>query len=139
MELEKVLTVHVAIGETIHLRNEAGDSVVMITFGGHATGSYFEGTVLTGGVDTQVIGHFGDRHILSARYMLRGTDHAGQSCEIYIENNGENHKKPEKAPFRTTPKIITNSKALDFLNGATLVGEGRSTESGIDIHIYRVL
>lgn len=111
----------------------------MISFTGTATGNYFEGVVLDGGVDTQIIGRFGDRHSLSARYMLQGTDHTGQACEMYIENNGEIHRKLENALFRTTPKIITNSKALDFLNGDILAGEGRPTDTGIDIVIYRAL
>jgi len=139
VEWEEVLTVHVVIGKTVNLQNDSGDSVVMISFTGTATGSYFEGAVLDGGVDTQIIGRFGDRHSLSARYMLKGRDHTGQTCEIYIENNGEIHKKPQHAPFRTTPKIITNSKALDFLNGAILAGEGHPTDKGIDIVIYRAL
>ncbi|MHA7966973.1 DUF3237 family protein [Paenibacillus sp. CAU 1782] len=141
MNWEEVLTVHVSIGKTVNLQNDAGDSVVMITFTGTVTGQYFQGVVLDGGVDTQIIGRFGDRHSLSARYMLQGTDHTGQACEMYIENNGEIHRKleNENALFRTTPKIITNSKALDFLNGDILAGEGRPTDTGIDIVIYRAL
>ncbi|MFC9709001.1 DUF3237 family protein [Paenibacillus sp. NPDC056933] len=41
--------------------------------------------------------------------------------------------------FRTSPKIITNSKALSFLNNDIFVGEGRSTKRGVDIKIYRAL
>lgn len=139
MKWEEVLTVHVVIGKTINLRNDDGDSVVMISFTGHVTGKYFEGSVLEGAVDTQIIGRFGDRHSLSARYMLQGTDHTGQACEIYIENNGDIHKSSENVLFRTSPRIITNSKALDYLNGDVLVGEGLQAESGIDIIIYRAL
>lgn len=140
MELEQVLTVHVKIGKTSELRNPNGDSVVMITFTGDATGRYFEGVVLDGGVDTQIIGKSGDRHILSARYILQGKDYAGQSCEIYIENNGSfGGKHPEGVIFRTRPSMITNSEALSFLNDAILVGEGRPTDTGIDIVICRAL
>ncbi|MFS0872655.1 DUF3237 family protein [Paenibacillus xylanilyticus] len=137
MEWEEVLTVHVMIRETLNLQNDDGDSVVMISFTGHVTGKYFEGIILDGGVDTQIIGKVGDRHNLSARYMLRGTDYTGQACEIYIENNGTFNKKLKDVLFRTSPKIITNSKALSFLNGDILVGEGLQVESGIDIKVYR--
>ncbi len=139
MKWEEVLTVHVEIGKTVNLRNIDGDSVVMISFAGHASGKYFEGSILEGAVDTQVIGRCGDRHSLSARYMLQGTDYTGQVCEIYIENNGDMLQKPENALFRTSPRIITNSQALEHLNGAVLVGEGLQTDTGIDIKIYRAL
>lgn len=139
MEFEEILTVHVKIEQTSELRNNDGDSVVMISFTGHATGKYFEGKVLGGGVDTQIIGKLGERHSLSARYMLQGKDFNGEDCEIYIENNGKFHDGLKDALFRTYPSIITNSKSLSYLNNAILVGEGHSTEAGVDIKIYRAL
>ncbi|MGG0822301.1 DUF3237 family protein [Paenibacillus turicensis] len=140
MKFEEVLTVHVKILKAIQLQNSDGDTVVMITFTGEATGKYFNGVILDGGVDTQIIGKYGDRHTLSARYMLQGSDETGQSCEIYIENNGNFNKElPDGVLFRTTPKIITNSKSLSFLNSDILIGEGYSTEIGVDIKIYRVI
>lgn len=138
MQLEEVLRVHVTTGKIVELQNETGDSVVMIPFTGKVSGNYFQGEVLDGGVDTQIIGKHGDRHHLSARYMLQGKDYMGQPCQIYIENNGEVHNHPKhQALFRTTPKIITNSKALSFLNEEILVGEGFPTDCGVDIKIYR--
>lgn len=139
MKLEEVLTVHVKIGGKSELRNDRGDSVVMITFTGHATGRYFEGNVLDGGVDTQIIGQSGGRHRLSARYILQGRDYTGQSCEIYIENNGMFNSNPDGVLFRTHPVMITNSEALSFLNDAVLIGEGRGTDTGVEIKIYRAL
>jgi hypothetical protein len=136
-QLEEVFTVHVAIEQAIDLQNDAGDSVVMIAFKGRVAGKYFTGQVLDGGVDTQVIGKGGGRHTLSARYMLEGVDHAGESCKIYIENNGDARSYRDGILFRTQPRMITNSKALSFLNEDVLVGEGRPTESGVDITIYR--
>lgn len=137
MKWEEVLTVHVKIEKTIELHHDDGDSVVMISFTGDVTGELFQGKVLDGGIDTQIIGKFGDRHTLSARYMLQGKDYTGETCQIYIENNGDVHKETKDALFRTYPKIITNSKALSFLNDALFVGEGLPTESGVDIKIYR--
>jgi hypothetical protein len=137
MEYEEVLTVHVVIEKTSELRNSDYDSVVMISFTGTVTGKYFEGIVLDGGVDTQIIEKFGDRHSLSARYMLQGIDFTGQTCKIYIENNGVINQKLEVGLFHTSPKMITDSKALSFLHGDILIGEGHSTESGVDITIFR--
>ncbi|WP_440119547.1 DUF3237 family protein [Paenibacillus sp. QZ-Y1] len=139
MKLEELFTVHVNIEKSFELHNSEDDSVVMITFTGSVTGDYFEGMVLDGGVDTQMIGKYGDRHSLSARYMLQGKDHTGQTCKIYIENNGNMDKKLKTALFRTSPKMITNSTALSFLNSDTLIGEGHATEAGVDIKIYRAI
>ncbi|OWR32003.1 hypothetical protein CDO73_05900 [Saccharibacillus sp. O23] len=139
MEREEVLRIHVTTREASVLENEEGDTVVMIPFGGHATGPYFEGTVLEGGVDTQIIGRYGGGHTLSARYMLRGNDRDGQACEIYIENNGTFDPALTDVMFRTAPRIVTNSKALSFLNGEPLIGEGLPAESGVEIRIYRTL
>lgn len=133
---ELIVTVHVVTAEAHHLNDEQGDSVVMIPFTGQATGRYFEGTVLNGGVDTQIIER-GGRHTLSARYMLRGTDHVGQECEMYIENNGDIDPALTDMLFRTTPRIVTNSRALSFLNDSVLTGEGFPAESGVEIRIYR--
>lgn len=137
MQFEEVFTVHVRIDNTTRLHNQHGESVVMISFSGDVTGKYFNGTVLDGGVDTQIISKAGEPQSLSARYMLQGTDMAGDSCEIYIENNGRFNKHLEHVMFRTYPKIITNSKALSFLNDDILVGEGLPTVTGVDIKIYR--
>ncbi|QAA32875.1 DUF3237 family protein [Clostridium manihotivorum] len=139
MEVEEVLTIHVKIDKTIEMHNEYGDSVLMLSFSGNATGKYFEGEILPGGIDTQIIGKFGDRHTLSARYMLKGKDHTGENCEIFIENNGNENTKYKAGPLRTYPKIITNSKALQFLNYDILIGELVGTNSGVDIKIMRVL
>ncbi len=139
MNFEQILTVNVKIESAIDLKNDKGDSVVMISFTGSAEGKYFEGQVLPGGIDTQVIGKSGDRHSLSARYMLEGKDFKGESCKIFIENNGEFDKNLQGPMFRTYPKIITNSKALDFLNHDLLVGEGFPAEGGVKIVIYRAI
>ena len=137
MEFEEILTVHVQIEKTIQLDNVDGDSVVMISFKGNATGKYFEGKILDGGIDTQIIGRFGDRHTLSARYILEGRDYKGEECKIFIENNGNVDNNLKDLLFRTYPKIITNSRALSYLNNHLLVGEGHPAETGIDIKIYK--
>ena len=71
MEFEEVLTVHVKIEKTIEMKSDNVDDVLMIMFNGSVDGKYFKGEVLPGGIDTQIIGKFGDRHTLSARYIWR--------------------------------------------------------------------
>jgi hypothetical protein len=139
MKLEEVLTVNVKIESAIDLKNDNGDSVVMISFTGNVKSKYFEGQVLPGGIDTQIIGKSGDRHNLSARYMFEGKDYKGETCRIFVENNGNMNKSLKDVLFRTYPKIITDSKALDFLNHDLLVGEGFPAEDGVKIIIYRTI
>ncbi len=139
MNFEEILTVNVKIQSASDLKNDNGDSVVMISFTGSAEGKYFEGQVLPGGIDTQIIGKYGDRHTLSARYMLEGKDYTGAACKMFIENNGDMNKNLQGVLFRTYPKIITDSKALDFLNHDVLVGEGFPAEDGVKIVIYRAI
>ncbi len=139
MKFEQILTVNVKIESAIDLKNDNGDSVVMISFTGNAEGKYFEGQVLPGGIDTQIIGKSGDRHTLSARYMLEGKDYKGEPCKMFIENSGQMNKNLQGILFRTYPKIITDSKALDFLNHDILVGEGFPAEDGVKIVIYRAI
>ena len=138
LDMEELFTVHVKIENSIKLQNTDGESVVMITFGGRVSGTYFEGNLLEGGVDTQIIGKAGGRHSLSARYMMQGVDHMGQSCENYIENNGYIGESNSGRLFRTSPRMITNSKALSFLNTDAFIGEGYSTADGVDIKIFKV-
>ncbi len=137
LDFEELFMVHIEIKEEISLNNLHGDSVVMILFTGSATGKYFTGEVLPGGIDTQIIEKHGDKHIISARYMLEGKDYTGEDCKIYIENNGYAIKESKNVLFRTYPKIITNSKALNFLNKDLLVGEVVFTDMGLKIKLYR--
>lgn len=139
MDFEELFMVHVEIKEEISLTNLYGDNVVMIPFTGSATGKYFTGKVLSGGVDTQIIEKNRDKQIISARYMLEGKDYAGESCKIYIENNGFAIKESNNVLFRTYPKIITDSKALNFLNQELLAGEVILTDMGLNIKLYRAV
>ena len=91
------------------------DTVNMVSFGGRADGDYFNGEVMPGAVDTQRYTPAGGT--LSARYMLRGVDCEGDSCTIFVENNAVAGQSV------TQPRIITDSRALSFLN--TTRPEGR--------------
>ena len=110
LEFEEVLTVHVKIEKTIEMKSDNVDDVLMIMFNGSADGKYFKGEVLPGGIDTQIIGKFGDRHTLSARYMLEGKDYTGESCKIFIENNGNSNEKLKIIHLRLTLKLLQIAK-----------------------------
>lgn len=140
MQLEEIMQVHVSIkgGDVVAFQGEAG-GVVMIPFDATIDGKYFTGTVLPGGIDTQVIGPKGTSHTLSARYMAKGKDYTGEECYVYIENSGVICSDVEGGYMRTTPKFVTNSKALDFLNKQLFVGKGEPEGEGVRITLYRVL
>lgn len=140
MQLEEIMVVHVTVkgNEVNAFTGEAG-GVVMIPFDATIDGKYFNGTVLPGGIDTQVIGPKGTSHTLSARYMATGKDYTGEDCFVYIENNGVICGDVEGGYMRTTPKFVTNSKALDFLNKQLFVGKGEPDGMGVKITLYRVL
>jgi hypothetical protein len=109
--------------------NGGGKSVNMLQFTGHAESEYFVGEVLPGGVDTQM--RENGKGGLSARYILEGTDSTGAKCKIFIENNGKDGEE------YTKPTIVTDSKALSFLNTCPLKGKLDMSNGKLTIRIYR--
>ena len=86
----------------------------MVSFSGRCDNSYFKGEVLPNAVDNQK--NENGVATLSARYMLRGVDNRGDSCQIFIENNAM------QGSVYSSPKVFTDSKALSFLNTSELIG-----------------
>jgi hypothetical protein len=122
--------------EISQLEGPAG-SVVLIPFSGTVSGPLFSGTVLPGGVDTQVVDVNDVRH-MSARYMLDGVDHTGAKCRIYVENNGY-FPKDDPKPFRTVPTFLTDSKALaPYLHANRFRGEGNPGDDGVIIKLFEI-
>lgn len=132
-----ILDIHVVIDqEQISRLGAMEEEVVMIPFTGSASGPIFDGVIEPGGVDTQVVGADGIRH-LSARYMLKGIDRAGQECRIYVANEGFLKVPDEPGPFTTVPSFITDSEALrPYLHQRRFVGKGVMKEDGLHILIY---
>lgn len=120
----ELLRIYVNIVETMSLTSAAG-SVQMILFDGYCRSNIFQGNILPGGVDTQVLKPDGSGS-LSARYMLHGTDADGNSCKLFIENNAETGK--EQPPV-TQPRIYTDNPRLKWLETADLYGK-MLTENG---------
>ncbi|MCR5789142.1 MAG: DUF3237 family protein [Lachnospiraceae bacterium] len=99
-----------------------------ILFDGTAEGEAFTGKILPGGVDTQIEYPDGTGS-LSARYMLEGTDRAGNFCHMYIDNRaglGED---------LTEPHCFSDSKELAFLKDAALRGRMIQDDKGLRIVI----
>ena len=127
-----VLTIHVLCTSSHAL--ECGDrGAHMVFFEGTVEGPEFQGVILPGGCDTQR--REGDRLTLSARYMLRGTDREGNSCSVFVENNGAQDLRTQ-APLRTIPQVLTDSPVLKWLETAALTGSiTPAGENRITIHI----
>lgn len=139
-KLELLMVIHVKTEDAISLDYERGDKVVMIPFSGYVTGPLFQGEILKGAVDTQMISADGKKHTLSARYMISGKDYLGHSCMLFIENNGNIYEPNNDYLFRTYPRIITSSDSLKFIEQEILVAEGivDSEAEQIHISIYKV-
>jgi hypothetical protein len=132
-----IFEVHVEIDdrEVSMLKGPAGEAV-MIPFSGTVTGELFNGKVLPGGVDTQIVNQNGVRH-MSARYMLEGTDRDGEPCRIYIDNNG--WFESFSLPFRTIPTFYTDSKKLaPYLHSNRFRGEGHLVDGKTVIRMFEV-
>lgn len=113
---KEVLAIRISdIDKSSEVKADSGQSAVMLGFGGECDNSFFKGKVLPGAFDCQR--HSDGITTLSARYVLEGIDSAGEKCHIFIENNAFNGSDISK------PRIITDSKALSFLNNADLIGK----------------
>ncbi len=128
MKSEPLLEIQVKLLDSLRLTGAARD-IVMIPFTGTADGPWFRGAVIGPGVDTQKIGKDGNM-ILSARYMLEGTDKTGRSCRVFIENEGS---------FDTgfTPRIVTDSPLLSSWETSPLCATVEGAPGGVLVRIFR--
>ena len=108
--MKDILDIHIEITDVAEV--QGSDALVkMLAFTGRCAGEYFKGRVLPGGMDVQTIRR-GGTGTVSARYMLEGTDTEEKLCKIYVENTGI---IDENGNMLTTPKLVTNSEALGWL------------------------
>ena len=128
MNGELLLEIQVKILDSQRVNGAARD-IVMIPFTGVAGGPWFTGHVIGPGVDTQKIGKDG-KAFLSARYMLEGTDKSGQSCRIFIENQGS-----FDSGFK--PLIVTDSALLSDWERANLYATVEGAPGGVLVRVFR--
>lgn len=106
-------------------------TINMVLFDGTCEGEFFNGTILSGGVDTQI--YEKDKEgTLSARYIIEGVDKDGAACHLFIENNGIIGKEETK----TYPKIYTDSACLKWLETQKLEGTLEVEQDKIIIRIF---
>ncbi|MBR4224163.1 MAG: DUF3237 domain-containing protein [Oscillospiraceae bacterium] len=121
----EILTVYVTIDGGFTVTGK--DTVTLVPFHGYAKSHLFEGSILPGAVDTQR-SHEGS-FSLSARYILEGTDKDGEPCRIFIQNETGHDG-------RICPSIVTDSKALAYLQYASLYSEISPSDDGVIVRIY---
>lgn len=129
----EILKVHVNVTDMIEVTG-AQSTVRQLFFDGYADGDFFQGTIMKGGIDTQISDKNGTT-VLSARYFIEGKDCDNQSCKLFIENYAE-AKDGEK--MVTKPKIYTDSKALAYWESAALQGELETQNGEVLITISTV-
>ena len=123
----KIMTINVNITGMQRV-STSEKTVTQVLFDGTAEGEYFNGTILPGGVDTQI--NVPEKGTLSARYMLEGKYYSVNNCKMYIYNDAIQNCKI------TTPHILTDSENLRWLNEAELRGELTIVENGVQIEIF---
>ena len=126
MHDELLMEIRVTCYEPVSVEGK-NKKIVMIPFGGEASGEYFNGKVVGTGVDTQKIDPDG-KVFLSARYMLEGTDTAGNACRIFVENQGG-------WDTGFTPAIVTDSPLLAGWETADLYATAEGIPEGVMIRI----
>ena len=123
----KLFDVYVEIINSVFVKGKLND-INMLSFTGKVKGKYFNGKVMGIGVDTQYISK-DNPALLSARYMLEGTDIDGNECHCFIENNGS---------FENgfIPKIVTDSPTLSAYEGAELKAKVVPKNNKVIISIF---
>ena len=124
---ELLMEIRVTCHEPVSVEG-ATRKIVMIPFTGEASGPYFNGSVTGTGVDTQKIEKDGSI-MLSARYMLEGTDSAGNACRVFVENQGN-------WTIGFTPSIVTDSPLLAGWETARLYATADGIPEGVLIRIF---
>ena len=127
-----VFVINVELDECSKVSNTS-EQVNFIRFHGTSDSDYFQGDILTGGVDCQRKKE-NEPLKLSARYIMEGTDCAGSKCSVFIENNGYDMSDGP----RTVPTIITDSEILSGLTRGNLYGKvSGKGGSAVEIRIYK--
>ncbi len=117
--------------DKVYTVNGSTCDVTMRYFSAEIDGDYFNGSTSgnsTGGDGSVVIKDYKEEYNdgekqYCARYIVAGTDDEGNSCKMFIEDNGLEY---ENGSVITKPVIITDSKSLSWLETADL--EGRVSE-----------
>lgn len=126
--MKTIFDIHILFQNYAEVKT-AEETVKLISFGGSCKTEYFTGEVLPGGVDVQTL-FLDTTGKVSACYILKGVDADNHPCKVFIENEGD---ILEDGSMHTTPKVITDSEALKWLNTAAL--KCRFASVGEEFHV----
>ncbi len=127
----RLFTLHINCFDSYEVKETGtGRTIRQVLFDGEAEGNVFNGRILPGGVDTQVVESSGEG-TLSARYILEGKDADGRPCKMYIDNRGRLSENV------TYPTIASDSAVIEKLKNSPLVGYKESDDDGFRIVIYQ--
>lgn len=145
--LKKLFTVKVSVDTPVVVGQDevVGRRQLIPILGGTVEGDGFHGTVLPGGVDSQVIRPNG-RCELSARYGIR----LDNGSSFYVENNGIRTVPPEYAAtvvaggfvdpslyyFCTKPEIEVYDEALAWMREKMLLCSAKRLPDQVQIDFY---
>lgn len=129
-------------------RTARGHRRIVDILGGEAAGPRFEGEILPGGADWQVVRPDGTIEVV-ARYTIK----ARSGALVYVQNDGLRVASPEIAArmsrgeavpldsyrFRTAPRFETSDPALRWLETSTFVGVAARTPDRVAIGFHEVL
>ncbi len=129
-ENEEICILEFLMSVDVRTQNAFGvGGVNMIPFTGSTDGAYFTGEIVGTGYDTQKYGM--GSPTFSARYLIKGKDYTGQSCSIFIENEGD-------ALDKCTPMIVTDSRALSEWQNYNLRTIVTPVGTGVIVDMYRI-
>ena len=115
-------------------------AVTMIPFTGKVESKLFTGEILPGACDVQIENPALSRN-MCAKYMFQGTDCEGNSCKLFVENNGYLDPHMRNDPFLPAcPRFLTDSPVLgEYLCQPRFRSEVQAVDYGVEIRIYDVL
>jgi hypothetical protein len=148
-KLAFAFSVRVIVGPIQDLgQTSRGHRRIVDILGGTAEGPRFQGEILPGGADWQVVRADGTIEVV-ARYTIRSTSGA----LVYVQNDGLRVASPEvlarmsrgeRVPFdsyrfRTAPRFETSEPSLKWMETSTFVGVAARTPDRVVIGFHEVL
>jgi hypothetical protein len=148
-KLAFAFSVKVIVGPIQDLGHTArGHRRIIDILGGTAEGPRFQGEILRGGADWQVVRPDGTIEVV-ARYTIRSISGA----LVYVQNDGLRVASPEIVArmsrgevvpfdsyrFRTAPRFETSEPSLKWMESSTFVGVAARTPDRVAIGFHEVL
>jgi hypothetical protein len=148
LSAEPIFTIEAELAPILNLgRTPAGERRIIDIRGGTVHGRKFNGRVLPGGADWQVIRADGAADI-SARYTLE----SDSGARVLVNSDGLRHGPPEVIAqlargeavdpahyyFRTVMRFETGDKDLDWLNRILAIARGARLAQAVRLDVYEV-